>query len=167
MCSFLLDLHDRVPPLLPDLLPIQQQHRTDDLPALPPHKIDGAPDGSPGRRDVIEDHDALALDGRADEHAALAVVLGLLPVVREPDVDLVLAVEEERGPGREGDALVRRSEEDVEFGERARRERAGDRRSIRGTNSVENGARSEEAGVEEVGRRTVRVKRAREIGSLE
>ena len=163
----LLNLGDRAPAVLSDLLTVEHEHGANDGAALAHDGIDRAADCGAGGGDVVEDEDALATDGCADGDAALAVVLGFLAVIREANRAAVLAVEQERRARSEGDALVRRSEENVELGERARRERAGDRRSVRGTNGIEDGARSEEAGVEEVGRRAVRAKRAREMGSLE
>ena len=163
----LLNLGDRAPAVLADLLAVEHENGTNDGAALAHDGVDRAADCGAGGGDVVEDEDALATDGCADGDAALAVVLGFLAVICEANRAAVLAVEQERRARSEGDALVRRSEENVELGERARRERVGDRRSVRGTNGIEDGARSEEAGVEEVGRRAVRAKRAREMGSLE
>ena len=69
-----------------------------------------------GGDDVLDDDDAVAVrELRADHVSALAVILDLLAVEAIRLVYAVLGVERAGGDSRERDALVSRSEEDVEI----------------------------------------------------
>lgn len=98
-------------------LPGQQQHNADDLTALGLDDGDSLAQSGTGGHDVVNDDDALPLQGSADNGSALAMILGLLAVERVRDGFELLSAELELAHHNrtQRDPLVRRAEQNVEM----------------------------------------------------
>src|SRR5262249_36777265 len=102
-----------------------------------------------GRGHVLDDDHALAIARRVtDEASTLAVVLGLLAVEAVGDVAAVLGGEGDRGGDDQRDALVGRTEEDVEAVAETRADGGG----VEAAEALHLAAAAEAREVEEVGR---------------
>src|SRR5262245_13258552 len=109
------------------LLPVDGHHEPGELDARGgPQERDRLADRGPGRGHVLDDHHALAV-ARLVTHqpSALAVVLLLLAVEAEGRVATMLARKGQRRRDHERDALVGRSEQDLEAVAQARADRVG------------------------------------------
>ena len=108
-------------------------------------QIHGFADGGPGGDDVVHQHDA-SLERAAYQIAAFAVILGLLAVEAPGHVHVVLLHQLHRGGRGDGDPLVGRAKQHVEFD--AGIHQGG---GIEAAEAGQIAAAVEQAGVEEVG----------------
>src|SRR6185312_2517897 len=123
---------------------VEGEHDAGGLRALLANEGERLPHGGAGGDHIVDD-EHLPAKRRADDIAALAVVLGLLAVEGIGHIAPVML--EERGCRRRGEryALVGRPEEHVESGRRAR-----DGRGVAAAQDGDGLAVAEETGVEEV-----------------
>lgn len=85
------------------------------------------------------------------------MIFGLLPVIREADVDVVFPMQKQSGASSEGYPLVSRSENDIElrnawFLRSSGLQRRSNRRCIRRAERVKCRSVGDKSGVEEIGR---------------
>ena len=103
--------------LVADLLAIKCHDDSNDFPPGLSYHLKSPTHRCSGSHDVVEDENALASHRDPDHTSTFAMVLGFFTIVGEPDINVVLGVQEYSRDGGEGDALIGWTEDHIKCGE--------------------------------------------------